>query len=195
LNNLDQQIAVSASTDGGATFSTPVVINDNSLFGRDRALFADPSVGPDGELYVSWHDFDNQARIMVDRSFDGGVTWGSDVLVSPFALGLKHADTAPTGPRSRGGSGDGRGHQPRAAPRARLLAYCHAGAFGIDVSLRYSDDQRPRGPSRFASVTIRRCAASFSPGSTSVATTAPSVWCSTTHAKIRSIRLPKCTAR
>jgi len=141
MNNLDQQIAVSASTDGGATFSAPRVINDNSIFGRDRALFADPSVGPNGELYVSWHDFDNQARIMVDRSFDGGVTWGSDVLVAPFALGLK----TPIPPQPDRGVAAGPvmdvdisngPHRGRA-----YLAYCHAGAFGFDVSLRYSDDQ------------------------------------------------------
>jgi hypothetical protein len=141
INNLDQQLAVSGSTDGGATFSAPVVINDNSLFGRDRALFADPSVGPDGELYVSWHDFDNSARIMVDRSFDGGVTWGTDVLVSNFALGLK----TPIPPQPDRGVAAGPvmdvdvsngPHRGRA-----YLAYCHPGAYGFDILLRYSDDQ------------------------------------------------------
>jgi hypothetical protein len=138
--NLDQQIAISRSTDGGATFSTPVVINDNSITGRDRGLFADPSVGPDGELYVSWHDFDNSARIMVDRSFDGGLTWGTDVVVSTFALPL---DTPIPAQPDRGVSAgpvmdvdvSSGPHRGRA-----YITYCQPAGFGLDIMLRHSDD-------------------------------------------------------
>ncbi|OLS25076.1 MAG: hypothetical protein HeimC3_17060 [Candidatus Heimdallarchaeota archaeon LC_3] len=63
----DQQIMISISTDHGTTFSTPIVINDDSLNGRSRySIFVDPAVGPNGELYVSWED--NIYGIVMDAS-------------------------------------------------------------------------------------------------------------------------------
>lgn len=48
----DQQIVVSRSTDSGLTYSAPIIINDASIAGsRPGNLFADPAVGPNGELY------------------------------------------------------------------------------------------------------------------------------------------------
>jgi hypothetical protein len=140
-NNLDQQVAFSRSIDGGATFSMPMVINDNSITGRDRALYCDPSVGPNGEVYVSWHDFDNSARIMCDRSFDGGLTWGTDVVVSPQALPLN--TPVPAQPDRGVSSGpvmdvdvSNSAHRGRA-----YITYCQPGGFGLDIMLRHSDDQ------------------------------------------------------
>jgi hypothetical protein len=104
-NNLDQQVAVSKSIDGGATFSAPpTVINDNSLTGRDRALTCDPSVGPNGELYVSWHDFDNfgarHGGPFLRRRRDlGNRRRGHDRRV-----GLENVDTAAAGSRNVVGS-------------------------------------------------------------------------------------------
>ena len=47
----DQRIVVSTSTEGGATFSAPITINDASIAGTSLGnLFADPGVGPNGEL-------------------------------------------------------------------------------------------------------------------------------------------------
>jgi hypothetical protein len=57
------------SLDGGATFSEPVVISDP----RFNAINANSSVGPSGELYVTWFDFER--RIFMNRSLDGGRTW------------------------------------------------------------------------------------------------------------------------
>ena len=85
----DQRIVVSRSTDGGATFSAPIIINDLSIAGtRGGNLFADPAVGPGGELYVAWHDID-AGQVWIDRSVDGGLTFGTDVLVTNSAAGFK----------------------------------------------------------------------------------------------------------
>jgi hypothetical protein len=67
-------IFFSRSTDGGVTFSAPIAISE--LGGVQGAA---PAVGPRGEVYVAWQQ-GNTLRL--DRSFDGGVTWGNDVFVS-----------------------------------------------------------------------------------------------------------------
>jgi hypothetical protein len=71
----------SRSTDGGATFSAPIAVN--SLTGGPSSVIgADPFVGPDGEVYVAWHDVQNN-RLMVSRSLDGGVTFGQPTTIAP----------------------------------------------------------------------------------------------------------------
>jgi hypothetical protein len=69
------RIMVSRSTDGGMTFSAPLQISD-STNGYQGSL---PVVGPDGEIYVSWL---HNNGIELDRSTDGGLTWGTDILAS-----------------------------------------------------------------------------------------------------------------
>jgi hypothetical protein len=84
----DQRIVVSRSTDGGNAWNAPVIIADDANAGADRGLTADPAVGPNGEVYVSWHDFGDQ-QLLIDRSTDGGLTWGTDNLIaSPAFAGL-----------------------------------------------------------------------------------------------------------
>lgn len=68
------RIHFSRSSDGGATFSTPLPISD--FFSVQGSL---PVVGPDGELYVIWQ---RGGILELDRSPDGGDTWGSDVQVA-----------------------------------------------------------------------------------------------------------------
>src|SRR4030095_5990312 len=61
------------STDHGATFTTLRVDNPKS---QGKAIGADPFVGPNGEAYVAWNDW--QANTIVfNRSFDGGETFGT----------------------------------------------------------------------------------------------------------------------
>jgi len=40
-----------------------------------------PAVGPDSVLYIAYLDYEDQT-IKIDRSFDGGATWGTDVRVA-----------------------------------------------------------------------------------------------------------------
>ena len=64
------------SLDGGQTFAGPVQVSDGWYF----TINPSPSVGPDGELYVTWWDWGT--KISFDRSVDGGQTWlRKDILI------------------------------------------------------------------------------------------------------------------
>ena len=49
-----------------------------------------PFVGPNGEAYAAWNDFSKANNITVNRSFDGGVTWGTPTVIAaktvPFEI-------------------------------------------------------------------------------------------------------------
>jgi hypothetical protein len=68
------------STDGGQTFSSPLALN--ALTGGPNSVIgADPFVGPNGEVYVSWHDIQNN-RLMINSSLDGGVMFGQQQSIA-----------------------------------------------------------------------------------------------------------------
>lgn len=71
----------SRSTDGGATFSAPIAVNSLTS-GANSVIGADPFVGPHGEVYVAWHDVQNN-RVMVNSSFDGGASFDQPVTIAP----------------------------------------------------------------------------------------------------------------
>ena len=68
-------ILVSRSTDGGNSFVGPVVISDVSY-----VQWPVTCIGPNSEVYVAWVEFEND-RIRLDRSYDGGQTFGADITV------------------------------------------------------------------------------------------------------------------
>ena len=74
-------LVVSHSTDGGKTFSTPVAANSTES-GPKSVIGADPFVGPDGTLYVAWHDTLN-SLISESSSADGGQSFGPTHTISP----------------------------------------------------------------------------------------------------------------
>jgi hypothetical protein len=55
-------------------------INDSS-----STIGVNASVAPDGTVYATWLDFPGK-KIMVDKSTDGGVTWGQDRVVTNMRL-------------------------------------------------------------------------------------------------------------
>ena len=71
----DTRILFSRSTDGGISYSTPIQISD-SAGGYQGSV---PVVGPGGEMYVAWYHSD---KIEIDKSTDGGLNWGNDVLIA-----------------------------------------------------------------------------------------------------------------
>jgi hypothetical protein len=81
-------IRVAHSSDHGVSFDVNRADNGR---GHGLSIGADPFVGPDGTLYVAWNAFAANV-IAVNRSEDGGVTWGTQRTVSPksipFAIGL-----------------------------------------------------------------------------------------------------------
>ena len=73
----NDQIYFSRSTDGGASFSTPLPIspahNNNTVGGRQGAAV---KVGPDGTVYVVWQDTVNKQTVeRLSISHDGGKTF------------------------------------------------------------------------------------------------------------------------
>jgi len=88
-------LLVSHSTDGGVTFSAPVIASATG--GAPKSVIgADPFVGPDGTLYVAWHDVQNNL-IAQSRSTDGGQTFGPTRTVAPtqvaFDVGIPAMNT------------------------------------------------------------------------------------------------------
>ncbi|MGE5354225.1 MAG: T9SS type A sorting domain-containing protein, partial [Acidobacteriota bacterium] len=76
------RILFSRSTNGGQTWSTPIVISDSSGDCRDSSNTVEgavPAVGPNGEVYISWS---GPSGIKFDKSLDGGLTFGTDVYAA-----------------------------------------------------------------------------------------------------------------
>jgi hypothetical protein len=76
------RILFSRSTDHGITWANPIKISDvsgNCIDSDNTTEGAVPTVGPNGEIYIAWA---GPLGIVMDRSFDGGVTWGNDIFVT-----------------------------------------------------------------------------------------------------------------
>ena len=76
------RILFSRSTNAGETWSRPVEISDfegDCLDDDNTTEGAIPAIGPDGEIYIAWA---GPQGIVLDRSFDGGVTFGDDIFVT-----------------------------------------------------------------------------------------------------------------
>ena len=74
-------IVFSRSTDGGHTWSPPQQISTSS-----SCQWSNPAVGPEGELYVAWFDF-NTWSLRIRRSTNGGASFGPEHLVQPLLHG------------------------------------------------------------------------------------------------------------
>src|SRR5438270_8557280 len=77
-------IDIAYSDDDGVHWTGPIRISDKgNQFDQD----AIPTVGPDGTVYVSWINGPNEKSLknnvaMIDKSSDGGATWGSDQVAA-----------------------------------------------------------------------------------------------------------------
>ena len=84
-NRTPSGVAVASSRDGGATWSTPVMVHyeDANIFFNDKNWIA---AGAGGNVYVTWTLFRfNSSRIMEAVSHDHGATWSSPIMVSDSA--------------------------------------------------------------------------------------------------------------
>lgn len=71
-------ILLTRSTDQGVTWSNPVTVSS-----EPSVQGSIPAVGPNGEVYVAWYGYDfSSENIYFDKSTDGGLTFGSDHVVS-----------------------------------------------------------------------------------------------------------------
>lgn len=81
------RIRFSKSTNQGLTWSPAKVISDvsgNCIDSDNTTEGAVPAVGPNGEIYVAWA---GPVGIVMDKSTDGGQTWGQDIFVSDMPGG------------------------------------------------------------------------------------------------------------
>jgi hypothetical protein len=81
------EIQLSRSTDGGLTWSIPVVVSDrkgDAQGGNYSDHAPMPAVGPNNELYVTWM---GPEGLMFDKSTDYGLTWlENDINVTGFHI-------------------------------------------------------------------------------------------------------------
>jgi len=88
-SSANDDLLFARSTDGGLTFSSPVALN-NPTGGPRQVIGADPFVGPNGEVYVAWHDV-QQNLLMVNSSFNGGATFGQQQVIAPTVVAFDDA--------------------------------------------------------------------------------------------------------
>lgn len=89
-------IFVQRSTDGGATFSPPVRVNDDDPARLTEHFLPNMAVAGDGRVDVAWYDFRNSRQFGADvyytYSTDGGATWAPNVRATDqlinFNIGL-----------------------------------------------------------------------------------------------------------
>ncbi len=71
----DTQINVIRSTDGNNSWSPRTRISDVG-----GVQWPNPTVGAGGVVYVAWVDYGGYIKL--DRSFNGGVSWGNDITIT-----------------------------------------------------------------------------------------------------------------
>lgn len=106
-------IYLAYSSDNGATFNMasgtspafPGRINDENV-NHDLGNMPVPAVAPDGTVYVSWMDYNvwtgGTGTIYLDKSTDGGVTWGTDVAVATVYLPPLNLNPSADNTRAKG---------------------------------------------------------------------------------------------
>jgi hypothetical protein len=83
-NTFNVDVYFTRSTDGGLSFSSPVLVNDTTRAAQDHPSIAVDTSGQ--VVYVAWQDTRNSIGtpnfdIYVSRSTDGGLTFGPSVRV------------------------------------------------------------------------------------------------------------------
>lgn len=132
----NQILYIAYSSDGGSTWSSPIKVNDGtSKF--ERVIGAYPAVDHNnGVVYDSWHDYAKNI-IFVDKSSNGGVSWGKDVAAATTHAGFG-TDIGCVGGRSQGPA-----HAVKVGPSGTLyLVYADpvGVARGFDILLTKSTD-------------------------------------------------------
>jgi hypothetical protein len=74
------------STDGGASFSAPIRVNDDKLTANNWQWFGTMSVAPSGRIDVVWNDTRNSGQANMSQLFYSYSTNGGDSFASNTAL-------------------------------------------------------------------------------------------------------------
>ncbi|MBI4393416.1 MAG: exo-alpha-sialidase [Euryarchaeota archaeon] len=84
--NGDRDMFLTRSTDGGASWSEPVRLNDDALGNGVDQFFPAISVSPKGIVDVAWYDRRNGDNYLLDLYYsysdDGGATWSPNFRVT-----------------------------------------------------------------------------------------------------------------
>jgi hypothetical protein len=124
----NQILYIAYSTDRGATWSAPIKVDDGtSKF--ERVIGAYPAVNQNsGVVYDAWHNY-AQDVIYVDKSTNGGASWGTDVAVATTHTGFG-MDIGCVGGRAQGPA-----HHLKVGPSGTLhLVYAdNTASRGFDV--------------------------------------------------------------
>ena len=97
-----RDVVVHYSDDGGATWSSPVRVNDDVA--RYDNFLPEVGVTQDGHVYAAWYDWRDattnchgSSHLYVSRSVDGGATWAANQRVSsaPTAWTVSPTNIAP----------------------------------------------------------------------------------------------------
>lgn len=132
----NQTLYISYSTNGGASWSSPIKVNDGKTK-FERVIGAYPAVDQNtGVVYDSWHDY-AKGIIFVDKSTNGGGSWGKDVAAATTHAGFG-TDIGCVGGRSQGPA-----HGLKVGPSGTLyLVYADPVASGrkFDILLTKSID-------------------------------------------------------
>jgi hypothetical protein len=102
----NQILYISYSSNGGTTWSAPIKVNDGTSQ-AERVIGAYPAVAQQtaggvvgGTVFDSWHDYARNI-IFVDKSTNGGVSWGTDVAAATTHAGFG-TDIGCVGARAQG---------------------------------------------------------------------------------------------
>ncbi len=80
--NDHSRIRFSKSIGEGVGFTAAITISDtvgDCADGDNTLEGATTAIGPDGTVYAAWAGYEN---IYLDRSDDGGITWGKDIVIA-----------------------------------------------------------------------------------------------------------------
>ena len=84
---LGSDIMFARSTDGGATFSSPMRISSDYSTNGQQRQWSQIAIGPSGEVYVTWRRFGATGisrAIFMAKSTDNGQSFGTEAIVKEY---------------------------------------------------------------------------------------------------------------